>query len=111
MMMPPPGGMPPGGMPPEMMQQAPMMPQAPVQEQMPDPAQMQQAVIQRLQELEMEKAELMNILQQMEGEAVPRGVEMTNPAGAMGGLLGLTGQEAAMQGGAVRDMPPGMPLY
>ena len=104
--MPPPGGMPPGGMPPEM-----MTPHAPVQEPMPDPAQMQQAVIQRLQELEMEKAELMSILQQMEGAAVPRGVEMTNPAGAMGGLLGLTGQEAAMQGGAIRDMPPGMPLY
>ena len=105
MMMPPQGGMPQGGMPPEMMQQAPM------QEQMPDPAQMQQAVIQRLQELEAEKAELMGILQQMEGAAAPRGVEMTNPAGAMGGLLGLTGQEAAMQGGAIRDMPPGMPLY
>jgi hypothetical protein len=56
-----------------MMQQAPMMPQqAPPQEQMPDPAQMQQAVIQRLQELEMEKAELMSILQQMEGAAAPQ---------------------------------------
>ena len=64
---------PPGGMPPEMMQQAPMMPQqAPAQEPMPDPAQMQQAVIQRLQELEVEKAELMSILQQMEGAAAPQ---------------------------------------
>jgi hypothetical protein len=56
-----------------MMQQAPMMPQqAPTQEPMPDPAQMQQAVIQRLQELEVEKAELMSILQQMEGAAAPQ---------------------------------------
>jgi len=89
MMMPPQGGMPPGGMPPEMMQQAPM------QEQMPDPAQMQQAVIQRLQELEAEKAELMGILQQMEGAAAPQmamgGGAPPMPMGGggpMGGLLG-----------------------
>ena len=90
MMIPPQGGMPPGGMPPEMMQQAPM------QEQMPDPAQMQQAVIQRLQEIDAtvaaaqaEKAELMGILQQMEGAAAP---QMAMGGGAppmpMGGLLG-----------------------
>ena len=92
MMMPPPGGMPPGGMPPEMM----MPQQAPVQEPMPDPAQMQQAVIQRLQELEMEKAELMSILQQMEGAAAPQmamgGGAPPMPMGGggppMGGLLG-----------------------
>ena len=93
MMIPPQGGMPPGGMPPEM-----MMPQAPVQEPMPDPAQMQQAVIQRLQELEMEKAELMSILQQMEGAAAPQmpmgDVAPSMPMGdvgppmPMGGLLG-----------------------
>ena len=93
MMIPPQGGMPPGGRPPEM-----MMPQAPVQEPMPDPAQMQQAVIQRLQELEMEKAELMSILQQMEGAAAPQmamgGGAPPMPMGdvgppmPMGGLLG-----------------------
>ena len=93
MMIPPQGGMPPGGMPPEM-----MMPQAPVQEPMPDPAQMQHAVIQRLQELEMEKAELMSILQQMEGAAAPQmamgGGAPPMPMGdvgppmPMGGLLG-----------------------
>jgi hypothetical protein len=90
MMMPPQGGMPQGGMPPEMMQQAPP------QEQMPDPAQMQQAVIQRLQELEAEKAELMGILQQMEGAASPQmagGPPMPMGGGGgppmpMGGLLG-----------------------
>ena len=63
---------------------------------MPDPAQMQQAVIQRLQELEMEKAELMNILQQMEGAAAPQMPQMAGgppmPMGGggppMGGLRG-----------------------
>ena len=73
----------------------------PMQEAMPDPMQMQQAVIQRLQELEAEKAELMAILQQMEGQAapqamppamVPAGPEMAAgpPVGGppMGGLLG-----------------------
>ena len=64
---------PPGGMPPEMMQQAPMMPQQamPQQapEQPPDPAQMHAAVVARLEELEIEKAELIGILQQMEGGA------------------------------------------
>ena len=75
---------------------APPMPEA-----MPDPAQMQQAVIQRLEELEAEKAELMAILQQMEGQAAPQamppamaqaGPEMAAgpPVGGppMGGLLG-----------------------
>ena len=76
-----------------------MMQQAPMQEQMPDPAQMQQAVIQRLQELEAEKAELMAILQQMEGAAAPQmamgGGAPPMPMGGgggppmpMGGLLG-----------------------
>ena len=60
MMMPPQqGGMPPQPMPP----QEQMMPQqAP-----PDPAQMHAAVVARLEDLEMEKAELIGILQQMEG--------------------------------------------
>jgi len=129
MIMPPPGGMPPGGMSPEMMQQAPMMPQqAPPQEQMPDPAQMQQAVIQRLQELEAqvaaaeaEKQELMHVLSNMGFQGGAGGVEMTNPGGAMGGLLGLTGQEIGMQGDTplmhgrleAAGMPPvrGQPLY
>ena len=79
-------------------QMAPPMPQA---EAMPDPMQMQQAVMQRLQELEAEKQELMAILQQMEGQAAPQGMppamapagpEMAAgpPMGAppMGGLLG-----------------------
>ena len=79
----------------------PQMMAPPMQEAMPDPMQMQQAVIQRLQELEAEKAELMAILQQMEGQAapqamppamVPAGPEMAAgpPVGGppMGGLLG-----------------------
>ena len=79
----------------------PQMMAPPMPEAMPDPAQMQQAVIQRLEELEAEKAELMAILQQMEGQAapqamppamVPAGPEMAAgpPVGGppMGGLLG-----------------------
>jgi len=93
MMMPPPGGMPQGGMPPEMMQQAPM------QEQMPNPAEMHAAVVARLDELKREEAELMAILQQMEGAAAPQmamgGGAPPMPMGVgggppmpMGGLLG-----------------------
>lgn len=55
---------PPGGMPPQPMPQEQAMPQAP-----PDPAQMHAAVIARLEEIEIEKAELLGILQQMEGGA------------------------------------------
>jgi len=63
---------------------------------MPDPAQMQQAIVQRLQELDAEKAELMAILQQMEGAAAPQmamgGGAPPMPMGGggppMGGLLG-----------------------
>tara|TARA_R100000963_G_C4625591_1_gene91921 strand:- start:518 stop:763 length:246 start_codon:yes stop_codon:yes gene_type:complete len=81
MMMPPQQG----GMPPEMMQQAPMMPQqAP-----PDPAQMHAAVVARLEEIEIEKAELIGILQQMEGGA-PQQMAAAPPMGPPmePGLLG-----------------------
>jgi hypothetical protein len=96
MMMPPQGGMPQGGMPPEMMQQAPP------QEQMPNPAEMHAAVVARLEELKREEAELMGILQHMEGAASPQmagGPPMPMGGGGppmggggppmpMGGLLG-----------------------
>lgn len=81
---------PPGGMPPEMMQQAPMMPQQ-APEQPPDPAQMHAAVVARLEELEIEKAELIGILQQMEGGA-PQQMAAAPPMGPpMGGPQGLLG--------------------
>jgi len=83
MMMPPQqGGMPPQPMPP----QEQMMPQqAP-----PDPAQMHAAVVARLEELEMEKAELIGILQQMEGGGAPQQMAAAPPMGPPmePGLLG-----------------------
>ena len=81
MMMPPQQG----GMPPEMMPQEQMMPQqAP-----PDPAQMHAAVVARLEEIEIEKAELIGILQQMEGGA-PQQMAAAPPMGPPmePGLLG-----------------------
>lgn len=92
MIMPPPGGMPPQMMPQEQMmpQQAPMMPQQ-APEQPPDPAQMHAAVVARLEELEIEKAELIGILQQMEGGA-PQQMAAAPPMGPpMGGPQGLLG--------------------
>lgn len=88
MIMPPPGGMPPQMMPQEqMMPQQAMPQQAP--EQPPDPAQMHAAVVARLEELEIEKAELIGILQQMEGGA-PQQMAAAPPMGPPmePGLLG-----------------------
>jgi len=90
MMMPPQQG----GMPPQMMPQGQMMPQQamPQQapEQPPDPAQMHAAVVARLEELEMEKAELIGILQQMEGGGAPQQMAGGPPMGPPmePGLLG-----------------------
>tara|TARA_R110000824_G_scaffold84343_1_gene210482 strand:+ start:9470 stop:9718 length:249 start_codon:yes stop_codon:yes gene_type:complete len=82
MMMPPQQG----GMPPQPMPQEQMMPQqAP-----PDPAQMHAAVVARLEEIEIEKAELIGILQQMEGGGAPQQMAAAPPMGPPmePGLLG-----------------------
>lgn len=90
MIMPPPGGMPPQMMPQEqMMPQQAMPQQAP--EQPPDPAQMHAAVVARLEELEIEKAELIGILQQMEGGAQQQMAAAPPMGPPMGGPQGLLG--------------------